>query len=182
MLVRATKSVYAKGHTEGLVTDFRVPLPDAPDSETDRELDWEGDIKQWRLSEKDYGDVRWTQNLDPPGDDLSYLRVFFAVERWLSPKDMTSLSPGELAAIHAQESSPRTVLAALCSDCNLHWTIFKFESGDHSWHRYGRTCSYSWLRGKIVTPDTADPLLKVPIGAAREVRGDFSRSVERRSG
>lgn len=138
------------------MTDFRVPLPDVVDSESERELDWEDDTKQWRLSEKDYGDVRWSQNIDPPGDDLSYLRAFFLIERWLSPKEMATLSPGELAAIHAAESQTRRVLAALCDECGSHWIIFKSE--DQSWRRYGRTCNYSWHRGEVASPEL-DPLL-----------------------
>lgn len=135
------------------MTDFRVVLPDQPETESQRELDWERNLNRWRLSEREYGEVQWNQNLDPTVEDLDYLRTFFLIRRPLSPSALVALSPGELSSLHAAENTSSRILAALCEKCDLHWIIFKLDE-DEKWHRFGRTCDFAWSRGDIVTPES----------------------------
>jgi hypothetical protein len=144
-------------YEDAQLTDFRVVLPTGSDSDATRELDWEREPNRWRLSEKEYGEVRWTQDLEPSASDLDFLRTFFRIRRMLDPSILAQLSPGELALLHSTGQSNERVLASLCEACGLHWTIYRLED-DGNWHRYGRTCDFVWSRGNRVDADSDETL------------------------
>lgn len=145
------------------MTDFRVSLPEEEDASS--EADWEQGLGRWQLSRKYYGEVAWAQGLRPAPADLEYLLEYFRIGAEVSPDVLVRLSPGELAMIHASENlvTP-SVLAHLCTDCGLHWTIYRLEDG--VWHAYGRSCHFTWSRGAVVEPQSDAVLSRMLEGAS----------------
>lgn len=144
------------------MTDFRVTLPAEEDATA--ELDWEQAHTTWYLSRKYYGEVSWVQNLRPTSTDLEHLLHYFRIENELSADLLRRLSPGELAMIHNSEHKNRTVLASLCLDCGLHWTIYRLEEG--VWRAYGRTCDFAWRRGVLADPKSDSLLARMLEGVS----------------
>lgn len=147
------------------MTDFRVEIPDGTDPYTSRELEWDNDGRNWSLSEKEYGEVRWTQHLDPTQKDLDSLLMFFNIDQTVEYDTLKFLSPGELTQVHQSMRTHKDILASLCSTCGRHWIVYKRdESG--GWARYGRSCEFTWDRGVPATPQS-DPLLQTLLTAQR---------------
>lgn len=138
------------------MADFRISLPDAPDQIAQRELDWDRDSGTWSLSEREYGASRWSLNLKPTPYDLGQILVFFRMIEPVREEVLLHMTPGECVFAHIAQTSAGDVLANLCKECGEHWLVYRLDEGE--WRKFGRTCSFAWHRGQLVTP-ADDPLL-----------------------
>jgi hypothetical protein len=141
------------------MTDFRVPLPSLRDEAITRELDWDREVNLWTLSEREYGDSAWVQNLKPSEADVDHLLEFFRLVQQLSPESLIRLSPGEMAHLHRSSHRSPTVVATLCEECGNHWIVYRLE--ENQWRRYGRSCDFMWFRGSVADPRSDDALSRL---------------------
>lgn len=135
------------------MSDFRVPLPGRRDGDFVAELDWDEARSRWTASEREmYGAIRWFEGLSATNRQLHNLITFFRIQEGsLSYERLCSLSPGDLAMLHAQSAHPPTVLAGLCATCERHWLVFRYDDSADNWSIFGRTCEFAWYRGS--TPE-----------------------------
>ena len=135
------------------MSDFVVPV--TPDrEETDRgwihHLDWDRSQRRWSLSEKERKlGQSWIENLTPSSEQLHELLTFFRIRpNDVQEETLARLSPAELTLIHQTTADEVSVYAVLCSECGQHWRVFRWEPDKDRWAAYGRTCTYSWRRGR----------------------------------
>lgn len=130
------------------MTDFRVVVPEHPDEALTRELEWESQ-GPWAASEKEYGEVEWTQGLPLSLGDREALVAFFRLPDSLSLEDIRMLSPGQLTDLHSVSIDEASVVVQRCGLCGEHDLIGRLESS--GWKIYGRRCDFSWYRGSPVS-------------------------------
>lgn len=139
------------------MTDFRIPLPDTLDGLAKRELDWDREAGIWTLSEQEYGASHWDMGMPPNAWDLGQILVFFRMIDPVEENNLVRMTPGECIFAHTSQISTKDIVGDLCPQCGDHWLVYRYEEADQ-WHLYGRTCSFTWHRGRKVTPDE-DPVL-----------------------
>lgn len=120
----------------------RLSIPLSTDATfSDRELDWDPVRASWRVSEKEYGSVRWHLDNEPSPRDMAELHAFFDLPQSVAATGLRDLSPPELVRLHEASQTGVRIRIALCDRCGNHWALSKLE-GD-SWVEYGRPCQAS---------------------------------------
>lgn len=145
------------------MADFRIPLPDGPDAESRRELDWDHELSRWTLSEQEYGSSRWDLGMTPTPWDLREILRFFRLTTPIAEPVLVGMTPGECVMRHREDSDVVSVVADLCPACNVHWLVYRLD--DDIWRLYGRSCGFAWHRGRPSDPES-DPVLAQLLGLA----------------
>jgi hypothetical protein len=148
------------------MSDFRVRLESlAEDDDSNRweqELDWDRETKKWSLSEREMGFGKsWILGENLSSEQLYSLLEFFRIDsKDIQIDTLARLSPGELALIHRETANRVTIFATLCEECGQHWYIFRWEQDKERWGTYGRTCEFSWRRGRELTEEEIAMLMR----------------------
>lgn len=135
------------------MSDFRVSVSSNRE-DFEQELDWTETEARWTLSEREIGlGTMWEQGKEMDPAHVRGLLTFFRLSQSQAKgRDVRVLSPGDLVELHQESTQKPSLYAYSCRRCGRHWRVLVRSGGAaDAWVVYGRTCQYTWDRGRPFT-------------------------------